>query len=200
MTKETRLDPRVKRTRALLRDALIDLIVERNDYKSITITDITNRAGLSRTTFYLHFKDIDQLLFNTMRDIYVEIVEQHYAGHQTIVEAGAADYEHIAQFAPFYRIMLGEHGSPAFRMQIEEFLIEETQKYIQTNYGVRPEDTRLPLSMIVHYIVGGEVALMRWWIQNDCHYPPQEMSRMSWELSTRGAAWALGTDVENLLD
>jgi len=200
MANQKRLDPRVKRTRALLRDALISLIVERNDYKSITVTDVTTCADVSRTTFYLHFKDIDELLFDTMRDMYIDIVEQHYSNKQTIIEAGAADYEHIAQFAPFYRIMLGEHGSAAFRLRVETFLAQETQNYIERFYNVRPEDARLPMEFIVHYIAGGEMALMRWWIQNDMCYPPAEMSRMSWELSTRGVAWALGAEPEDLLD
>ena len=52
-------DRRIERTHQLLSKALMDLIIERG-YDSITIQDITDRANVSRTTFYLHFKDKDR--------------------------------------------------------------------------------------------------------------------------------------------
>src|SRR5579859_7905271 len=50
------LDPRQKRTLKLLDQAAMDLLAEK-DYRSITVQDISARAGLNRATFYAHFED-----------------------------------------------------------------------------------------------------------------------------------------------
>ena len=60
-TPPVKVDPRVKRTRRLLRDALVSLILEK-DFASITIREITERAGVAYITFFRQFESIDQLL------------------------------------------------------------------------------------------------------------------------------------------
>ena len=56
-------DRRVQRTRKLLRSALVQLIMERG-YDVLTIQDITDKANLGRTTFYLHYQSKDEVLLD----------------------------------------------------------------------------------------------------------------------------------------
>jgi AcrR family transcriptional regulator len=58
-------DPRVKRTRQLLKDAFISLVQEK-DFESITIRDITEKATVNRATFYAHFTDKFEILEATI--------------------------------------------------------------------------------------------------------------------------------------
>lgn len=55
------VDRRVRRTRAQLHRALIELMLER-DYARISVRDILDRADIGRSTFYTHFRDKDDLL------------------------------------------------------------------------------------------------------------------------------------------
>nr|WP_294438595.1 TetR/AcrR family transcriptional regulator [uncultured Slackia sp.] len=55
------LDPRIARSKAALREALIELMEERG-LDGFTVGDLCARAGLNRGTFYNHFKDKDNLL------------------------------------------------------------------------------------------------------------------------------------------
>ena len=55
------LDPRVRRTRQLLHDA-IDRLLETKDFESISIQEITDAATLNRATFYDHYPDKATLL------------------------------------------------------------------------------------------------------------------------------------------
>src|ERR1051326_8767622 len=66
-------DRRIQRTRQLLRDSLMALIVERG-FSDLSIQDITDRANVSRTTFYLHYRDKDELLFNSIQEMYQELI------------------------------------------------------------------------------------------------------------------------------
>jgi AcrR family transcriptional regulator len=67
-------DPRVKRTRQLLKQALSDLLAEKA-FHDITVQDITARATLNRVTFYAHFEDKYDLLSTWVRDYFVERLE-----------------------------------------------------------------------------------------------------------------------------
>ena len=62
-----RVDPRVRRTRLLLQQALTELMAEKS-FRSITVQDIAERATVNRVTFYAHFADKDALLEYTMRE------------------------------------------------------------------------------------------------------------------------------------
>jgi len=64
---EKRLDPRIKRTRQLLQQALMDLMAEKS-FQTITVQDIAERATVNRVTFYAHFEDKYALLEHTIRE------------------------------------------------------------------------------------------------------------------------------------
>src|SRR6266498_3288418 len=61
MTKAKKLDRRVQRTRQLLQDALIAMVIEKG-YDATTVHDIIDRTNVGRATFYAHFPDKQTLL------------------------------------------------------------------------------------------------------------------------------------------
>src|SRR5690242_4167136 len=63
MIKKKPVDRRIQRTRQLLLDALLSLILEK-DFDSITVQDVIDRANVGRSTFYAHFQDKDELLLS----------------------------------------------------------------------------------------------------------------------------------------
>ena len=58
---KSKTDRRIQRTRQSLRTALLELIKEKG-YDAISIEEITERANVGRATFYLHYKDKEDLL------------------------------------------------------------------------------------------------------------------------------------------
>ena len=59
-------DPRVTRTRGLLEDAFMDVVAEQG-FQSVSVKDITDKAGVNRATFYAHFSDKYELLDYSIR-------------------------------------------------------------------------------------------------------------------------------------
>ncbi len=59
--KETRVDPRIVRTRAALREALSGLLRDRG-FEALTLNEIATAAGLNRATIYKHYADKFALL------------------------------------------------------------------------------------------------------------------------------------------
>ncbi len=60
-----KLDPRVRRTRALIQGAFLELLAEKS-FQAISVKDITQRAEINRATFYAHFPDKYALLEATI--------------------------------------------------------------------------------------------------------------------------------------
>src|SRR5437868_2657521 len=58
-----KIDPRVLRTRDRLGDALVALMQEK-PFDAITVQEVLDRAGVSRSTFYVHYRDKDDLFFS----------------------------------------------------------------------------------------------------------------------------------------
>ena len=73
---EKTTDRRVRRTRHALENALISLILEKG-YDAVTIEEITDRADLGRTTFYLHFRDKEELLMNAIDTMIEDFLAQN---------------------------------------------------------------------------------------------------------------------------
>jgi len=55
------LDPRIRRTRDLLQQALVNLL-ETKEFDKLSVQDITDQAGVNRATFYAHYPDKFALL------------------------------------------------------------------------------------------------------------------------------------------
>lgn len=58
---EASQDPRIRRTRELLQQAL-DALLQQKEFEKITVQDITDEAGVNRATFYAHYPDKFALL------------------------------------------------------------------------------------------------------------------------------------------
>src|SRR5437016_7816221 len=64
-------DLRARRTRKWLQAALIGLMKEKS-FQDIQITELTERAQVSRPTFYLHFRSKEELLLSHVDVIFDE--------------------------------------------------------------------------------------------------------------------------------
>ena len=70
-------DRRIYRTRKLLQDALIELILEKG-YAAVTVQDIIDRANIGRSTFYAHFQDTESLFLSTFDWLWADF-ERYFA-------------------------------------------------------------------------------------------------------------------------
>src|SRR5918998_5436078 len=64
-----KIDARVKRTRDALGDALMALMQEK-PFETITVQEVLDRAQVSRSTFYTHYSDKDDLLMSDAEEFF----------------------------------------------------------------------------------------------------------------------------------
>ncbi len=207
-----RRDRRIARTQQLLSTALMQLVVERG-FDDITVQDITDRADVSRATFYLHYRDKDELLFASMEKIYDSLVTRHHSptsgNSNPISEAvycDPGDFEHVAEYADFYRAMLSKKGSVSFVLRVMDYLAQVMQTFLeaeasqaeasQANTSDAQGEPKIPVDLIAAFCAGAEIGVMKWWLENEMRYTPEEMAQMQFMLSSQGLRWALGHESE----
>jgi AcrR family transcriptional regulator len=96
-----KVDPRVRRTRALLEDAMQALLAEKS-YNDISVSDIAARATVNRATFYAHFDDKKALTASLLRrDIHValraSLTQPTPMGTESLTRVAIALFEFVAR-------------------------------------------------------------------------------------------------------
>lgn len=185
-------DRRILRTRRMLRDALFDLIRERG-YDGLTITDITAHADLRRATFYMHYKDVDELLFDAL----TEWFNAFTASLNTRIETSEPFYSpqgmyhleamlnHIADHADLYRpLFTGQAGTMVSRF-VRDYLF--AIKLAEIRRAPRPP--HLPAEWLAQQVAGTEIAMITWWLEEQMPYPPQKLAAYMQEVLVNGLAW-----------
>jgi AcrR family transcriptional regulator len=168
----------------MLRDALLTLIIQRG-FDELTIEDITNQADLRRATFYLHYRTKEELLMTVLREIFDDLLRQleplrakdRLAG-KTQLETFVILFQHVGENGDLYRVILNGQGGSAIMREIREYLAENVQKALHS--------APVPGEVIANTIVGAEIGVMAWWLDNGKPYPPEQMAEMLHRLLLKG--------------
>lgn len=177
MTDE-KLDRRVQRTRELLQRALMQLIDEKG-YDAITINDITERANLGRTTFYLHYQNKDDLMLD------------HHANFAQHMSIASMTYEQImsdeplAQSVTFLRRL--EQGRAIYLSIIEakdaDMMMQAVHEQVAENLAQNLERVfntktpKIPLDVLTRYIIGAQLSLVDWWMRKRTTHDADDIAR-----------------------
>ena len=126
-------DKRVRRTKKLLRQALTDLMREK-EFKNITVSDVVRCADISRGTFYVYYRDVYDLrekvenemldaLRQTTLDALPEVLTQ--SAMRTVVERAVCYMEenHDLVF-----VLLRDKGVGSFEDKLMELMDECCQR------------------------------------------------------------------------
>ncbi|WP_433958366.1 TetR/AcrR family transcriptional regulator [Cytobacillus horneckiae] len=189
-----KIDPRVLRTRQLLRDALVELIREQG-YEKITVQDITSRATLNRATFYLHYQDKLDLLTQSTDEILNELVEGIHSSFDGKVELDFHMntpnekfiflFEQILLNAKLYKVFLTEKNMPHFTSRMMEVL---TGFISEGMMAMEPDDHKLtvPREFAERYFSAAYLGVIVWWLENDMPYTPKFMATQLMRITVQG--------------
>src|SRR5438270_8109601 len=100
-------DQRVRRTRDRLGDAIMELLVEKA-FEKITVQDVLDRAGVSRTTFYAHFRDKNDLFLSDADEFFegMAMALSRFGCKSERVAPVEELFAHIADVRPFYNALV----------------------------------------------------------------------------------------------
>ena len=158
----TKLDRRIVRTRKMLFDALTELILEKG-YDTVSITDITKRAGIGRSTFYAHFENKEQLLFSGYDDLTLHI-SQHYKSTlpQHTLLLFKTLFSHAQANRQLAKAMVGQNGRYLMLDRMKDILI--------THFKHKAEHEILntqQINLFAHAFAASIIGLVTHWIEED---------------------------------
>ncbi len=187
-----RSDRRKNRTRRQLREALFGLMLEQ-PYESITIEDITRRADLGRTTFYLHFKEKEDLLLESIEAVAVELKEKIYEAMKDqppmLTKDGTTAFapgwrpismvlEHASQNASLYLPILRGEGTPRAPDVLRQIIHESAYDFFVNRLGIKISDEEhpIPIEVLTNFFSTSLLGMLTWWLENGMPYSPEEMA------------------------
>lgn len=195
-------DRRTNRTRRQLREALLALILQKG-YDTLTIADITRYADLGRTTFYLHYKDKEDLLLESIDTIaddlkaQMGLVENNpgAAVEPLALAPGSAIeqvFRHSAENATLYRVILNGGAASKALGRLQDIVSESAQLFFLRRMQPAARPPEFPPGVILHYFSSALLGLVNWWLQADMPYPPETMAQAFVSLFFGGAQQVIG--------
>ncbi len=171
-------DPRIRRTCERLGSALVSLIAEK-PIDAITVQEVLDRAAVGRSTFYLHFRDKDDLLFSQL-EVFLETMSTMLSrtkeqSHRVVPVAEM--FAHVGPENRIYRA-LGESGrlNDFFDLAQEYFARGIRQRLIESKR--LPKLAQRELAARSNALAGGLLSLMRWWIDRGGKESPAAMDEL----------------------
>lgn len=202
-----REDRRVRRTRRLLRESLLELVAEKG-YDRVTVQDVIDRADLSRATFYAHFRDKDDLLVSGLDEL-IEALRNALAAY--VVEGQRASekamgtvqalLEHVDAHRWLYRGWVGGRAGTLVMRQLRHRLTALFRHNFQEIVDSLRLSPPVPLEVTAEFAVGACLSLVWWWLEQDEPVPAEQMTGLLELLTTPAidAGLGLGSPQEGTL-
>jgi AcrR family transcriptional regulator len=172
-----------------LHEAVLDLAAAR-DFADITVRDITSRAEVNRATFYLHYRNKEDLVAQALDALFEEFTAEDrafVAAHgrltpDTVPPPLVDLFRHVAERPELYRRLLGESGSTAFAARLRAF--HELQFLsVWHDMGLAPASDSAPPELRARFAAAAAQGVIRWWL--DCGHGEgaETMAAWVWKLS-----------------
>lgn len=175
-------DPRVRRTHASLARALIQLVAER-DLSRVTVADVAQLAGVSRSTFYDHYRDVHELAETACTAMIDDLIESLPSPRPGTADPGPEAtraleefFTSLAQHAGLYRALLGPRGSARVADHIRRRCA--TAIHSRLRGGAPRDEHDVPAA----FIAGALIGVAADWLQRGCPRTPAEMAALTWPL------------------
>ncbi|HEY3661730.1 MAG TPA: TetR/AcrR family transcriptional regulator [Chthoniobacterales bacterium] len=159
-------DQRVERTRDRLGDALVELLLEK-PFAAITVQEILDRAGVSRTTFYSHYRDKNDLFLSDAEEFFEAMATalSRFGDKSQRVAPVEELFSHIGERRDFYSALL-ESGRLRDVLELgqEHFARGITQRLAEMarSRAIAPNER----DAIAHGLAGNLFSLLSWWIHH----------------------------------
>lgn len=175
-------DRRIQKTQGLLHEALISLIHEKS-YDAIAVQEILDRANVGRSTFYMHFRDKDELFVSGIHEMLRAVqVEQARAARdwpETVVWFSLPILEHIYMHRREHEARMGARGRALLlehlRHVLAEWIAADVEKELQTRGRTA---NGMSSELLRRYVVSTFLFVLTWWVDGRSPLPPKDVDEL----------------------
>ncbi len=171
-------DRRIRKTRAALKHSLTVLMKEKS-VKDISVKELTGLADVNRGTFYLHYKDVFDLLEQSEDDLLQELHETVNAFSPTLLNEKPDRlfkeiYELCLENADLVRILIGENGDIKFLNKLKKLMHDRLDEWSNILRAQHPQAR--DFDAYFAFLVGGCISLLQYWFQNGMQETPAQLA------------------------
>lgn len=185
-------DRRSRRTRQVLGDALVELMLEKQ-FDKITVQDILDRADVGRSTFYAHFTDKESLLISQIEHVIHELEE--YAPESGSIHHGLLPslelFRHVKEQRRLMQAFVWGRGAEILTLGFQDQVCKIIEQNIHTMTGDAVTFS-VPLPVVAKFVASTFLMLLRWWFDEDMQHTPEQMDAMFQKLVMPGLHGLIG--------
>lgn len=174
-------DRRIQRTRKALHEALVQLILEKG-YDKVTVQDVLDRANVGRSTFYMHYKDLEDLFLSGFENLW-SLFEGHLGGHspeKNLWDLSLIVFQHAQNYVEVYKALVGKQGGRLMSVHMHKYLSALIRKSLDPYWN---DKKPIQLEIVVHHLTSSLIAALTWWVDHDLPYPPERMNEIFKQLT-----------------
>jgi AcrR family transcriptional regulator len=177
-------DERVGRTQARLGNALVTLILEKA-IDEVTVQDVLDRASVGRSTFYLHYRDKNDLLLSQL-EMFLETMSTTLSvskerSHRVVPVAEM--FAHIGSQNKIYRALADSGRLQDFFDLAQGYFARGIERRLKES-GRLANLSQHELAARASALAGSVLSLLRWWLDRGEKESPRAMDelfhRMVW--------------------
>ncbi len=213
---KNKTDRRIQRTRQSLHTALLQLIKEKG-YDATSTEEIAERANVGRATFYLHYKDKEDLLLEEFREMANEKVRvlseipfstwlQPEEGVKSARGKKTAPplppllivFEHIYENSELYHILLKSEKSSRIVERIRKIITEAIASFVEARAQTDPVQLvfQVPVEFFAAFFSGALLSTVDWWLEEEMRHTPREVTQLFQSLFLPGARNMVGLSTD----
>jgi len=187
---EKKEDRRVRRTKKMLIQALMQLMQEKQ-VKEITVRELTDLADMNRGTFYLYYRDIYDML-EKLEDSMFEALDSIAAMHETDAARQETKpilldvFRFVEENREIVRVLLSPHGDMKFLHRLYE-VIREKCLTVFPDAAAAQQEKEADFDYRFSFVIYGAAGLIRAWVNRDCEEPAVRMAELADALIRRGS-------------
>jgi AcrR family transcriptional regulator len=146
-------------------------------------------------TFYLHYRDKQELLLSNVNAMLDELMSKiaPLTGEKIRVDVPPESmiqvFQYLAENARFFKILLGERGISFVVSRLRKYLAALTIERLQPAADMQP---RVSMETLSQYAAGSLLGLIAWWLENDMPISPEEIAHQVLLLTAYGVYWGAG--------
>lgn len=178
-------DLRVIKTKRIIKNALIDLMSEK-EVSRITITELSERALINRKTFYRHYETISDVVRELEHELISEFADTLRNSNTSCLDVAGvvADISNLIERRRDYFVKIMKLNPAIFSTgRIKDMLRRTVAVSLKNIGGIRDGET---LAEISQFIVSGVLALYSEWFDNGCTGSLDRITETSQKLILNG--------------
>lgn len=184
--KESNMDRRIRKTKQQLRQSLTILLKQKR-IQDITVRELAELADINRGTFYLHYRDVYDLL-NQIEDELLDELESVLSKYQpgsilpNTAQIFTDVYELVQRNSELAGILLGDNGEWNFINRLNQILREKCLRDWVEHFRTENHET---FDSYYIFIISGCMGLVQHWLKNGMKETPQELAALTEQIIMR---------------